>query len=97
MTSAPLTRYQLDAKTFISGEVTARTRRQARAKYRAAIEALALASDDPTVVLDGLSIDGDIDIYDETPVTAPATPPAAEPGAAGPRLDDGLDIFLPHP
>ncbi|MGA4995902.1 hypothetical protein [Nonomuraea bangladeshensis] len=86
MSTNPDTVYQLDAKTFISGYVTAPTRREARAKFRAVIEALALASGDPTVVLDGLSIDGDIDIYDETPAPAPA----AEPGAAGPHLGDGL-------
>ncbi|MEU6712995.1 hypothetical protein ABZ897_16055 [Nonomuraea sp. NPDC046802] len=98
MSDNPLTVYRLDAMTFIVGEVTARTRSEARAKLRDAIERLVLASDDPDVTLDGLSIDGDIDVLDETPVTdVPAAGHHADPGAAGPRLYDGLDIFLPQP
>ncbi|MEU4231138.1 hypothetical protein AB0F17_43175 [Nonomuraea sp. NPDC026600] len=98
MSNTPLTVFRLDAMTFIVGDVTARTRSEARAKLRAVVESLALTSDDPDVTLDGLSIDGDIDVLDETP--APDVPAAghdADPGAAGPRLYDGLDIFLPHP
>ncbi|TMR92557.1 hypothetical protein [Nonomuraea basaltis] len=100
MSNNPLTVFRLDVMTFIVGEVTARTRREARAKLRDVVESLDLASDDPDVTLDGLSIDGDIDVIDETPIAAPDAPAAghdADPGAAGPRLYDGLDIFLPQP
>ncbi|MEV0996821.1 hypothetical protein [Nonomuraea sp. NPDC050202] len=100
MTNPPaLRRFRLDTMTFIVGEVTARTRSEARAKLRDVVESLTLTSGDPDVTLESLSIDGDIDVLDETPVTTPDAPAAGhdDPGAAGPRLYGGLDIFLPQP
>ncbi|MFI6900295.1 hypothetical protein ACIBKY_03485 [Nonomuraea sp. NPDC050394] len=97
MSNLPVTNFELDAKTFISGAVTARPRSEARAKLRDAIESLNLASTDPDVTIKGLTIEGDIDVIDETPADAPADSGDPGQGAAGPRLHEGLDIFLPQP
>ncbi|MEU4703288.1 hypothetical protein [Nonomuraea dietziae] len=93
-----LYRYRLDALTWFVGELVAPNGSTARARLRDAIEGVTLVCHDPGVELEGPTIDGDIDLVKVTPVPAPApASPDADGPTDGPRLYEGLDVFLPHP